>query len=428
MDDALTAVGPELLGPAGEELAERLEASDEFGSHRDLFLVPDGVAYLAGNSLGLQPRAVREAVDDVLDSWAERGVEGHVAGPFPWVPYQDTMRETSARLVGAHPGETVIMNSLTVNLHVMMRTFYRPSAERYRIVFEADVFPSDRYALMGVARAHGFDPDDAVVILAPRAGERELRTEDVTAFLDREGASVAVVVLSAVDFRTGALLDIPAITAAAHRAGAVAGWDLAHAAGNVPLHMHDWDVDFAVWCNYKYLNAGPGAVGGCFVHERHGTSPDLVRPGGWFGHDPASRFVMPFAFAPQPGAEGWQVSNPSILAMAPVRVSLELFDRVGMAALRSRSLRLTGFLERLLDLVAARRPMEIVTPRDPARRGAQLSVAVDESTRVTEELFDLHQVRCDDRPPNIIRIAPVPLYNTFHDCWRAAVALDAVLA
>ena len=418
----------ELLGPAGEALAAELEAQDPLGSHRDHFLVPDGVAYLAGNSLGLQPRAVRDAVDDVLSAWAERGVDGHMEGAYPWAPYHETMRETVARLVGARVGEAVVMNSLTVNLHLMMRSFYRPSATRYRIVIEADVFPSDRYAVMGVARAHGFDPDEAVVVLAPRSGERHLRTEDVSELLDGQGDSVAIVVLSAVDFRTGALLDVPGITGAAHRAGALMGWDLAHAAGNVPLRLHDWDVDFAVWCHYKYLNAGPGAVGGCFVHERHGRDPALVRPGGWWGHDYTSRFDMPFAFDPQPGAEGWQVSNPPILAMAPVRVSLELFDRVGMDALRARSVRLTGFLEKVLDAVATRRPLEVVTPRDPERRGAQLSVVVDDAVSLCEALFDRHRVRCDDRPPNVIRIAPAPLYNTYHDCWRAAVALDTELA
>jgi kynureninase len=418
----------ELLGPAGATVAAQLEEADPVPSRRDLFLVPAGVTYLAGNSLGLQPRAARAAVDEVLDAWASLGVDAHLEGTHPWLPYHETMRDTVAALVGARPGEAVVMNSLTVNLHLMMGSFYAPTAGRHRIVIEADVFPSDRYALMGVARAHGVDPDDAVVVLEPRSGDPNLRTQDVTDYLEREGASVAVVVLSAVDFRTGALFDIPMITAAAHDAGARMGWDLAHAAGNVPLELHEWDVDFAVWCHYKYLNSGPGAVGGCFVHERHGKDPRLVRPGGWWGHDPASRFAMPFAFTPAPGAEGWQVSNPPILAMAPVRVSLDLFAEVGMEQLRARSVRLTGFLERLLDLVAARRPVHVLTPRDPERRGAQLSVAVDDAATVTDALFTKHGVRADDRPPNIIRLAPAPLYNTYEDCWRAARALDDVLA
>lgn len=423
--------GEELLGPAGAEFADALDATDAGSDpafQRHQFHVPDGVAYLAGNSLGLQPLAAREAIEEVLGSWALLGVAGHGEGERPWAPYHENMRETVARLVGARAGEAVVMNSLTVNLHVMLGTFYRPTPERYRIMIEADVFPSDRYAVMNVARAHGYDPADAVVVVQPRPGEWHLRTEDVADRLAHESGSVAVVSLSAVDFRTGALLDIPAITAAAHRAGALAGWDLAHAAGNVPVELHDWDVDYAVWCHYKYVNSGPGAVGGCFVHERHGTDATLVRPGGWWGHDPVSRFDMPFAFQPVPGAEGWQVSNPPILAMAPVRVSLDVFDRVGMAAVRARSVRLTGFLERLLELVGARRPLEVITPRDASRRGAQLSVMVDDAAKVTEALFEHHRVRCDDRPPNIIRIAPAPLYNTFHDCWRAATALDDEMA
>jgi kynureninase len=415
-----------LLGSAGLELADELDATDDVESRRHLFVVPDAVAYLAGNSLGLQPLAVRGALEEVLDGWAALGVAGHHEGPHPWVSYHETMRETVARLVGARPGEAVVMNSLTVNLHLLMASFYRPTASRHRIVIEADVFPSDRYAFMSVARAHGFDPDEAVVILSPR--DRHLGVDDFGAYLDRHGESVSIVALSGVDFRTGALLDIPAITAVAHRAGAVAIWDVAHVAGNVPLRLHDWDVDAAVWCHYKYVNAGPGAVGGLFIHERHGSDPSLVRPGGWWGHDPASRFDMPFGFRPQPGAAGWQISNPPILAMAPVRVALEIFDTVGMDALRARSIRLTGFLERLLDAVAARRPLNIVSPRDPARRGAQLSVEVDDARRVNDALYARHGVRCDDRPPNIIRVAPAPLYNTFNDCWRAAVALDAELA
>ena len=429
MTDEATAVGGiELLGPAGAELADRLELDDEVASQRDLFEVPDGVAYLAGNSLGLQPRAVRGAIDEVLHEWATLGVDGHLEGRHPWVAYHETMRDAVARLVGARPGEAVVMNSLTTNLHVMMRSFYRPTPRRFRIAIEGDVFPSDRYALMNVARAHGYDPADAVVVMRPRGGDRHLTPEHVQAVLDEQDGSIAVVVLSAVDFRTGALLDLPAITAATHRAGALMGWDLAHAAGNVPVELHDWDVDFAVWCHYKYLNSGPGAVGGCFVHERHGADPSLVRPGGWWGHDPVSRFDMPFDFRPVAGVEGWQVSNPPILAMAPVRVSLELFDRIGMQALRARSQRLTGYLQQLLDVVATRRPIEVVTPRRPERRGAQLSVAVDDAVAVTEALFREHRVRGDDRPPNIIRLAPAPLYNTYRDCWRAAVAVDAVLA
>ena len=392
-----------LLGPAGEALARELDASGDGADRRDRFAVPDGVAYLAGNSLGLQPLARAEAaIDDVLHDWATLAVAGHLEGSSPWAPYHETMSDTVARLVGARHGEAVVMNSLTVNLHLLLGSFYRPRPDRYRVVIEADVFPSDRYAVMGAVRGARLRPG--------RCGRDPpaSRPRGVAAFLDREGDTVAVVVLSAVDFRSGALLDIPAITAATRRAGAVSLWDLAHAVGNVPLHLHDWDVDVAVWCHYKYVNAGPGAVGGCFVHERHGADPALVRPGGWWGHDPASRFDMPFDFRPQPGAAGWQVSNPPILSMAPVRVALELIDDAGMDALRARSIRLTGFLERLLDAVAARRPLRLLTPRDPERRGAQLSVEVDDAAAVTERLYERHRVRCDDRPPSIIRLAPAP--------------------
>jgi len=417
-----------LLGPAGEALAEELERADDVPSRRHEFLVPDGVAYLAGNSLGLQPRAAAAAIDDVMAAWARSAVDAHVEGERPWIRYHDTMRESVAGMVGANPGEAVVMNSLTVNLHLMASSFYRPTSDRQRVVIEADVFPSDRYAVMNMVRARGLDPDEAVVILQPRPGERHLRTDDIADFFATEGSSVALVVLSAVDFRTGAFLDMAAITAAAHDAGALIGWDLAHAAGNVPMHLHDWDADFAFWCHYKYVNAGPGAVGGAFVHERHGNDRAVVRPGGWWGHDGASRFAMPFEFAAIPGAEGWQVSNPPILAMAPVRVALEQFADIGMEALRARSIRLTGFLERLLDDVATRRPIAIVTPRQPERRGAQLSVMVDDAEAVADAMFHEHRVRTDDRPPNIIRFAPAPLYNTYVDCWRAAVALDTVLS
>jgi kynureninase len=394
-----------LLGPEGEARAHELDAEDDAASQRHLFAVPDGEAYLAGNSLGLQPLAVRAAVDEVLDSWATRGVGGHLEGEHPWVTYHETMLDTAARLVGALPGEAVAMNSLTVNLHLLLGSFFRPTPTRHRIIIEADAFPSDRYAVTNVARAHGYDPTEAVAFVTPRDGECDLRTEDVTAYLDHEGGSVAVVLLGAVNYLTGGLLDIAAITEAAHRAGAVAAWDLAHAVGNVPLAIHDADVDFAVWCHYKYVNAGPGAIGGCFVHERHGADRALVRPGGWWGHDPRTRF-----------------------GMAPVRVALDIFDRVGLERLRARSIRLTGFLEQLVDLVASRHPLRLVTTRDPARRGAQLTVEVSDAAWITRVLFARHRVRCDDRPPNLIRLAPAPLYNTFHDCWRAAAALDAELA
>jgi len=416
---------------SAEERALALDRADPLSALRGEFAVPPWpggrhpeLAYLAGNSLGLMPRAAREAVVRELDDWAELGVEGHHRARRPWLPYHEQLRETSASLVGARPGETVCMNTLTVNLHLLMATFYRPTPARCRIVIEDSAFPSDSYAVASQAVHHGLDPGEAVVRLRPRAGEHALRTTDVVSFLEQEGSTVALVLLGGVNYLTGQLLDIPAITAAARAAGAVAGWDLAHAAGNVPLALHDWDVDWAAWCSYKYLNSGPGAVAGCFVHERHARDRTLPRLAGWWGNELQERFRMEPAFVPRGDVESWQVSNPPILSLAPVRVSLDLFDRVGMAPLRERSLRLTGFLESLLDEVARQRPLEVLTPRDPGERGCQLSVHVPGGAKALAELLRSEEgVVCDEREPNVIRLAPAPLYNTFHDVWRAAAAL-----
>lgn len=403
---------------------------------REAFAIPpwpDGghpaVAYFAGNSLGLQPLAVRQAVLGELDDWARLGVEGHLEARHPWLPYHELVRDAAARLVGAQPFETVFMNTLTVNLHLMLATFYRPSGERRRIVIEDAAFPSDSYAVTSHVALRGLDPDDAVVRLRPREGEDTLRTEDVVARLEEEGEQLALALLGGVNYLTGELVDIPAVTAAAHRVGAIAGWDLAHAAGNVPLQLHDWDVDFAAWCSYKYLNAGPGAVAAAFVHERHGRDTSLPRLAGWWGNDPATRFQMRPEFVARPGADGWQLSNPPILSLVPVRVSLELFDRIGMAALRERSLRLTGYLESLCDPLVAAGAFRQLTPRDPERRGCQLSIAVaGGAAELSQRLRHEHGVIADVREPDTLRFAPVPLYSTYHDCWRAADALAALLA
>ncbi|WP_440084339.1 kynureninase [Streptosporangium sp. LJ11] len=414
-------------GGAGKPVCRRAE-----------FLVPPApaacrypeVAYFAGNSLGLQPRAARAAISAELDDWALHAVEGHHRAAHPWLPYHAELREDAAALVGAFPDETVVMNSLTVNLHLMMATFYRPAGERTRIVIEDHAFSSDSYAVRSQAVHHGLDPDETVVRLRPREGEDCLRTEDITDYLAREGHRVALVLLGGVNYLTGEFLDIPAVTAAGHAAGCLVGWDLAHAAGNVPLALHDWDVDFAAWCSYKYLNAGPGAVAGCFVHRRHVTDPELPRLAGWWSTEQATRFEMRPELVPVPTADAWQISNPPILAMAPVRVSLRMFAETGMAALRERSLALTGYLERLLTEVARDRPLEIVTPADPARRGAQLSLRVTGGgagavgvADLAARLHEVHGVLADVRRPDVIRFAPVPMYSTFHDCWRAADAL-----
>ena len=397
--------------------------------HRELFHVPlaaggryPDVAYFAGNSLGLQPRAtVPELLDD-LGAWADLGVEGHLEAGRPWLPYHALLTEPAARLVGARPHETVIMNSLTVNLHLLMVSFYRPTAERYRIAIEDAAFPSDSYAVRSQARFHGYDPDDAIVRFRPRDGEDTLRTDDIVERL-AESDDIAVVLLGAVNYLTGELFDVPAITSAGRAGGAVVGWDLAHAAGNVPVQLHDWDVDFAAWCSYKYLNAGPGALAGVFVHERHLGRTDLPRFEGWWSTAESTRFEMTPTSRPPVTVEAWQISNPPIFSMGPVRTSLELFDRVGIGALRERSLRLTGYMETLLDEVAMARPLSIVTPRDPARRGAQLSIRVPNAMALSRRLREEHGVIADEREPDIVRLAPVPLYSTFHDCWRAAIAL-----
>ncbi|SEH01030.1 kynureninase [Nonomuraea solani] len=383
--------------------------------HRDLFLIPPAeggaypeTAYLAGNSLGLQPRATRDELLADLDGWARLGVEGHLDADRPWLPYHALLTEPAARLVGALPQETVVMNSLTVNLHLLMVSFYRPGGGRTRILIEEHAFPSDSYAVRSQARFHGLDPDETVI-----------RTADPLADIERHGDRIALVLLGGVNYLTGELLDIPAITAAGHAAGATVGWDLAHAAGNIPLRLHEWGPDFAAWCSYKYLNSGPGALGGVFVHERH-LDTDRPRFEGWWSTEATTRFLMRPVATPPGTAEAWQISNPPIFAMGPVRTSLELFDQIGMERLRARSIRLTGYLESLLDEAGTGH----ISPRDPERRGCQLSVRVtggagDLARRLRVE----HGVIADAREPDILRLTPVPLYSTYHDCWRAAQAL-----
>lgn len=390
------------------------------------------VAYFAGNSLGLQPVGTRAAIDTELDRWAEMGVEGQLTGPRPWKDYHEALRDPAARLVGALPHETVIMNSLTVNLHVLMATFYRPEGKRTKILMEDIVFPSDGYAMASQARWHGLDPAEHVVRLRPREGEDVLRTEDVIARIRELGDEVAVVVFSAVNYLTGEWMDMPAITAAGHEVGAIVGWDLAHAAGNVPLRLHDWGVDWAAWCSYKYLNSGPGSLAGAFIHERHARDTSLPRLAGWWGTRTDTRFRMDSEFDPPATADAWQMSNPPIFSMTPVQVSLELFDEVGMDTLRARSLRLTAYLRSLLEEAIAELPaeaMEIVTPAQDDRHGCQLSVRFGTDIHVlADTLRDYDGVIADTRNPDIIRFAPVPLYSTYLDCWRAADALRRRLA
>jgi kynureninase len=401
--------------------AMALDADDTLAPYRDRFHLPQGrdgqpCVYLCGHSLGLQPKNVSTYVEQELQDWARLGVEGHFAAQTPWLSYHETLTPQTARLVGARPQEVVVMNALTVNLHFLFVSFYRPTPERYHILIEDDVFPSDRYAVTSHLKWHGYDPAEALLALAPRPGEATLRTEDIEAVLARAGHRIALVWLGGVNYYTGQAFDMARIAAAGHAQGCPVGFDLAHAAGNLPLRLHDWNVDCAAWCSYKYINAGPGAVAGCFVHERYAHRPDLPRLAGWWGHNKASRFDMPSGFDPIPGAEGWQVSNPPILQLAALRASMDLFDEVGMAPLRAKSERLTGYLEFLLDHHALA-GVTLITPRDPQQRGAQLSLRFDRAGQDIHQRLTRALVICDWREPDVIRVAPVPWYNTFQDVY-----------
>ena len=410
--------------------AEAADAADPLRAFRDEFLIPPhegrDSSYFCGNSLGLQPRAVRAALAAELDDWAGLGVEGHFKGRLPWMDYHEFVRDHLAEVVGARPAEVVAMNTLGVNLHLMMVSFYRPTPERPAILMEAGAFPTDRYALESQIRFHGFDPAEALIELQADEPNGTLSMAAIERALAEHGSRIALVMLPGVQYRTGQAFDLAAITALAHRHGCTVGFDLAHAVGNLPLQLHDIGADFAIWCSYKYLNSGPGAVGGAFVHERHARAA-LPRFAGWWGHDKTTRFRMGPEFVPTPGADGWQLSNPPILALAPLRVSLEIFHRAGMARLREKSLKLTGYLEWLVNSQLAD-VLEVVTPADPARRGAQLSIRVLGGRERGRALFDhlmAHGVIGDWREPDVIRISPAPLYNRFADCLAFAHAVRA---
>jgi kynureninase len=415
---------------ANEDFALQQDREDSLGEFRKRFHLPLGtdgqpLIYFVGNSLGLMPRATRALVDQELDDWARLAVDSHFDAATPWYSYHEILREPAARLVGAQPNEVVCMNSLTVNLHFMMATFYRPTKARRKIMMEDPAFPSDTYAIKSQIAHHGLEPDDCLVLARPRKGEFTVRLEEIEALLEKHGDEIALVLLAGVNFFTGQLFDLPRITAAAQKHGCAVGIDLAHAAGNVPLRLHDWNIDFAVWCSYKYLNSGPGAVAGAFVHERHATNPDLPRLAGWWGNDPATRFRMHLEpdFIPVPSADSWQVSNPPILAMAPLRASLAIFDEAGgMTRLREKSERLTGYLQFLLDC-APSKLFSVITPRAPNEHGCQLSVLVHEHPRELFQKLEKAGVKGDFREPDVIRVAPTPLYNTFHEVWRFAKIL-----
>jgi len=402
--------------------AAELDAGDLLASCRTRFHIPrraDGreVIYFCGNSLGLQPRSALGFVEQELKDWARLGVEGHFHAKNPWMPYHEVLTAQTARLVGAKPVEVVVMNTLTVNLHLMLVSFYRPTASRHKIVIEANAFPSDRYAVESQIKFHGLDPASSLLELQPRGGEMMLRTEDIISRIEQEGEAIALVMLGGVNYYNGQAFAMGAIAHAAHAQGCIAGYDLAHAAGNIPLRLHDWNADFAVWCSYKYLNGGPGTLAGCFVHERHAENYKLPRFAGWWGHNKETRFLMKPEFQPIPGAEGWQLSNPPILQLAALRASMEIFDETGMEVLRKKSVLLTGYLEFLLDQLVEN-SLTIITPRNPDQRGAQLSFRLHRNAREVFTELTARGVICDWREPDIIRVAPVPLYNTFTDVYE----------
>lgn len=418
-----------MTDPLSRERALALDAADPLRRFRDEFLIPrhgnGEQTYFVGNSLGLQPRGVRARVEEVLDKWANEAVEGHFTGHAQWMDYHELARDPLARVVGAQPAEVVAMNSLTANLHFMLVSFYRPTRERPAILMEAGAFPSDRYALESQVRFHGFDPATDLIELEP--GEDGLFSmEAIERAIVEQGSRLALVLWPGVQYRSGQAFDLAEIARLGQAQGAMVGFDLAHAAGNLPLRLHDSHADFAVWCHYKYMNSGPGAVAGCFVHERHART-DRPRFAGWWGHDAATRFRMGPDFVPTPGADGWQLSNPPILGLAPLLASLELFDQAGMAALRAKSEALTGHLQALIRARLAG-TLEIVTPSEPERRGAQLSLRVAGGRQRGRALFEAlaaSGVLGDWREPDVIRISPAPLYNRFIDVHRFVEETEA---
>lgn len=406
----------------GAAFAGRMDAEDPLAEFRGQFHIPPAqgggeVLYFCGNSLGLQPKRTEAAILQELEDWKKLGVHGHLGAQNPWLPYHEFLTGNLANIVGAKPMEVVAANSLTVNLHLMMVSFYRPTKDRFKILIEGGAFPSDRYAAVSQIKFHGFDPAAALIELTPRSGEKTLRTEDILDVIEREGNSVALILIGGVQYYTGQLFDMASITKAGQAKGCIVGFDLAHAAGNVELKLHDWNVDFACWCSYKYLNAGPGSVAGLFVHERHAQNNDLPRFCGWWGHDKQNRFKMAPEFHAITGAEGWQLSNPPILSLAAVKSALEVFAEAGMDRLVEKSRKLTGYLAFLLNSLDSD-AFVMMTPDDPAGRGCQISITVKGGGgRQIFEALEEAGIVCDWREPDCIRLAPVPLYNRYQDIY-----------
>lgn len=405
----------------GADCAKQLDYADPLKNYRDKFYIPvmpngKEVIYFAGNSLGLQPKTVKAYIEQELDDWQTLGVEGHLHAKNPWLPYHELLTPQTARLVGALPEEVVNMNTLSVNLHLMMVSFYNPEPKRNKILLETNTFPSDHYAVQSQIRFHGYEAAVSLVEMKPRAGETTIRTEDVEEYLNKEGESVALVLFAGVNYYTGQAFEYERITKAAHAKGCRVGFDMAHGAGNLVLKLHDWEVDFAVWCSYKYLNAGPGAIAGAFVHQKHITDPKLNKFLGWWGHDKATRFLMDSKYIPIPTVESWQLSNPPIFQLAALKASLDIFDEAGIANLRMKSELMTAYLEYLIDNNNDG-TIEIITPREHSQRGCQLSLRTKGDGKRLHERLNAAGVVCDWREPDVIRIAPVPLYNTFEDIY-----------
>lgn len=408
--------------------AQSLDENDPLKEFRSRFFIPQhgnkDCIYFTGNSLGLQPKTVKDYIQQELDDWAALGVEGHFQAKNPWMPYHEIFPEQLSKIIGCLPHEVVVMNQLTVNLHLLMVSFYRPTSQRYKIICEAKAFPSDQYALESQVIYHGYKPEQAIIEVYPRTGEHTIRTEDIISTIQKHGDTVALVMFGGVNYYTGQLFDINTITKAAHAVGAVAGFDLAHAAGNVELRMHDWNADFACWCSYKYLNSGPGGVSGVYIHERHTKNTSLQnmpRFAGWWGHDKQNRFKMEKGFKAIPTAEGWQLSNAPVLSMAAHKASLDIFDEAGMQALTTKARQLSSYLHFILDEInknSKEEIIEVITPANEQERGCQVSMLTKKDGRKIFDHLTDNGVIADWREPDVIRIAPVPLYNTFEDVYR----------
>lgn len=410
--------------------AQKLDIEDPLKAYRENFYIPkqengEPHVYLCGNSLGLQPKQTKSYIEQELEDWKKYGVEGHLNAKNPWLPYHEFLTDKMAKVVGAKPIEVVVMNTLSVNLHLLMASFYRPTKERYKILIESDAFPSDRYAVESQIKFHGYE--NGLVELRPRKGEDLLRNEDIEATIENKGDEIALILIGCPNYYTGQVFDLKRLAALGQAKGCMVGVDLAHGAGNLKLALHDSNVDFAAWCTYKYLNSGPGSVGGCFIHERHAEAFNIPRFAGWWGHDKETRFGMRDDFNPMPGAEGWQLSNPPILSLAAIKASLDIFEEVGMEALVNKSKKLTGYLENLVNQLEGN-PIEIITPKNPYERGCQLSLRIlHKEGKTVFKGITSKGVIADWREPDVIRIAPAPLYNSYEDVFNFIEILKSEL-